>query len=83
MFIERIKIDISNRKENIPSLSHKINLDINRYHFEIAKVINDMENKELHLIGLNWLNSNKYEKEEDIIEIIKDNIDLLIYDHLI
>ena len=82
MFIERIKIDFSNRKEIIPQIKRNVSFNTQRYNFQITKIIHDLENNELHLISVEWMNPNSFEKEDDIIYVIKENLDILIYDCL-
>jgi len=83
MFIEQIKIDFSGRKEKIEQISHNISLQIQRYHFEIKKVVHDRENNILYLYNVNWLNPNNFEKEDSVISLINENLDILIYDYLL
>lgn len=83
MFIEQIKVDFSGRKEKIEQISHNISLQIQRYHFEIKKAVHDRENNILYLYNVNWLNPNNFEKEDSVIELINENLDILIYDYLL
>ena len=83
MYIEMIKLNFSDRKENIKQISHSVDFKLEKYTFEIKKVVLDKESQLLYLYGVNWLNNHKLKSEDEIIKIIEDNISTLIYNCLL
>lgn len=85
MYIERVKIDISDRKENIKTRRNHFDYNIdNEYFFTISSAVVDHENMILHLNEVtfhNYLDALK--KESEVIDLIEKNIDTIIYNYLL
>lgn len=75
MFIELLKINHNTKGRDFPLYNKE--LSINNMLFVIEKISYDDFNKILYLKNIHIEKLKPYLKEEDIINLIKENLDLL------
>ena len=84
MFIERVKINFKDRKENIEQHYSSLNdLNIESEIFNIGKIVLDREEEMLHLYNVEWVSAHNYKNEDDIVQFLKENLNILIYNYLL